>query len=1192
MPHRLSLPTLLIALAGLAPFVRADITPNAGMMRWPDVSKDSICFVYANDIYIAPKAGGKASPLASPQGLESFPRFSADGSTIAFVGNYDGDRDLYTINAQGGTATRVTHHPSDETLCDWTPDGKLLFLANNMAVHLPRTSQMWTVSPEGGLPLQVSVPYAGFGSISPDGQWLAYTTHSTDTRTWKRYRGGMATDVWLFNLKTKESKRITDWEGTDTIPMWVPGGKGDKVYFLSDRGPEHRLNVWQYDIASNTTTQVTTFTDDDVRWPGIGPGDNGEGEIVFQLGSKMMLLNLGTSQSKQVIITIPGDRPHVRTRTVGALETGLQGASISPTGKRVVVNARGDLFTAPAKEGATRALTRTDSIFERDPAWSPDGSMIAYFSDESGEYELWVRGSDAIAAKKGKDAAKNGEKDAAADQKVDQKNDDNPPTAAATSAATKPIEPRKLTSLGEGFRFTPQWSPDSKHIVISDQAGVIRLVSVETGEVKVIDTDPWANRAPVSWSHDSAWIAYVRSDDRVEQSGIWLYEVATGTRTQVISDFFNSYAPTFDRTGDMLYFISMRDIERPIYADNDTSFAYAMTQRIYAVPLRADVKNPLAVKADEEELKKPDDKKKDDKPEDKKDEKPGDDKKPEDAKAEGKEVDAKADSPKDSKKDAKPPLKIDLANFERRAMQLPIDEGSFAGLAVTDKNRLLFIRNPAPRSEAKRAIKIFDIAADERKEELVVDDVTGMALSADGKKILVYKPGNRLQVADAAAGGGKPTSVPTSDMRVTIDPRDEWRQIIRDTYRVQRDWFYEPTLHGVDWDKIHDHYAAMVDDATTREDIAWIQAEMISELNIGHAYVSSPGDVEEAKSVGVGMLGADFELAGGEAGPGVPTYRIARIIEGNAWDIDARGPLSQPGIDVKVGDYLLAVNGTPVDTKKDPWAAFVGLADRVVTLTVSDKPAGGDGNAQPGSNTRNITIKTLSSESDLRFRAWIEGRRAYVEKQTGGAVGYIYVPNTGVDGQNELFRQFFGQRGTQALIIDERWNGGGQIPTRFIELLNRPVTNYWAVRHGNDWTWPPDSHQGPKAMLVNGLAGSGGDMFPWLFKHNNLGPVVGTRTWGGLVGISGNPALIDGGYVSVPTFGFYETDGTWGVEGHGTDPTHEVLDDPAKMQNGGDPQLDKAIELMQAAIKEKPYVKPARPQSPNRRGMGLPPADR
>jgi tricorn protease len=418
-------------------------------------------------------------------------------------------------------------------------------------------------------------------------------------------------------------------------------------------------------------------------------------------------------------------------------------------------------------------------------------------------------------------------------------------------------------------------------------------------------------------------------------------------------------------------------------------------------------------------------------------------------------------------------------------------------------------------------------------------------------------------------------------MRITIDPRDEWKQIIRDTYRVQRDWFYEPTLHGVDWEKVHDHYAAMVDDATTREDIAWIQAEMISELNIGHAYVSSPGDVEETRSIGVGLLGADFELAGEGDNK---AYRIARIIEGNAWDIDSRGPLSQPGIDVKVGDYVLAVNGTPVDTSKDPWAAFVGLADKVVTLTVSDKSAGGV--------TRDITIKTLSSESDLRFRAWIEGRRAYVEKQTGGTVGYIYVPNTGVDGQNELFRQFFGQRGTQALIIDERWNGGGQIPTRFIELLNRPVTNYWAVRHGNDWTWPPDSHQGPKAMLVNGLAGSGGDMFPWLFKHNNLGPVVGTRTWGGLVGISGNPALIDGGYVSVPTFGFYETDGTWGVEGHGVDPDIEVIDDPALMQNGGDPQLDRAIAEMLKAVQERPWKRPARPQSPNRSGMGIPDSDK
>ncbi len=1166
----------LFALAGASSLAMADITPNAGMMRWPDVSKDSITFVYANDIYVAPKAGGKALPLASPQGLESFPRFSADGNTIAFVGNYDGNRDLYTIPAGGGAAQRVTHHPTGETLCDWTPDGNLLFLANNMGVHLPRTSQMWTVSPQGGLPQQVSVPYAGFGSVSPSGEWLAYTTHSTDTRTWKRYRGGMATDVWLFNLKTKASKRITEWEGTDTIPMWIPGGKNDKVYFLSDRGSEHRLNVWEYDIASGASKQITTFADDDVRWPSVGPGDNGEGEIVFQLGSKMMLLNLGSGQSKQVTFTIPGDRPAVRTRTVDAMESGLQGASISPAGKRVVVNARGDLFTAPAKEGATRALTRTDNLFERDPAWSPDGSMIAYFSDESGEYELWVRSSDAVAAKKAKDAAKEDAKDADADKNAVDKNAVDKDTADKPAAEAKPTEPRKLTSLGKGFRYTPQWSPDSKYIAFSDDAGVIRVTTVETGETKVIDTDPWSSQQTVSWSHDGAWIAYSRGDDRVSQGGIWLYEVATGTKTQVVSSFFNSYSPVFDRKGEWLYFVSMRDIENPIYADNDETFAYAQTQRLYAVPLRSDVKNPLAVKADEEELKKSEEKK-EDKKDEKKDEKPAD-AKPEEKK-DGEKGEAKEGEKKDEKKDEKKSIKIDLDGFERRAIAVPVDGGSFGGLAVNDKGKLLFMRNPAPRSDAKRALKIYDMAADEPKEETVADDVNGFDISADGKKVLLFKAGNRLQVADASAGA-KPTSVPTDGMRITIDPRDEWKQIIRDTYRVQRDFFYEPTMHGVDWEKVHDHYAAMVDDATTREDIAWIQAEMISELNIGHAYVSSPGDVEETKSIGVGLLGADFELAGeGDT----KAYRIKRIVEGNAWDVDARGPLSQPGVDVKVGDYLLAVNGTPVDTKKDPWAAFVGLADKVVTLTVSDKPAGGV--------TRDVTIKTLSNETELRFRAWIEGRRAYVEKQTGGTVGYIYVPNTGVDGQNELFRQFFGQRGTQALIIDERWNGGGQIPTRFIEMLNRPVTNYWARRHGNDWTWPPDSHQGPKAMLINGLAGSGGDMFPWLFKHNKLGPVVGTRTWGGLVGISGNPALIDGGYVSVPTFGFYETDGTWGVEGHGTDPTHEVLDDPAKMQNGGDPQLDKAIELMQQAIKEKPYVKPNRPASPNRKGMGVPKSD-
>lgn len=1301
---------------------RADVEPNAAMLRWPDVSATHVVFSYANDLWVVPKAGGVASPLASPPGQESFPRFSPDGKAIAFVGNYEGNRDLYTIPIAGGIPTRVTHHPAGETLCDFTPDGtRLLYMTNGLA-GLPRQTQLFTSPVGGGLPEKLPVPYAGFGAISPDGTWLAYTPHSTDSRTWKRYRGGMATDVWLYNLKTNASKKITDWEGTDTIPMWVPGGDGKVVYYLSDNGPEHRLNIWSYTIdaagggggagGAGARTQVTSFKDDDVRWPSVGPGGGGKGEIIFQLGSKLMLLDLGTRQSAQVKISIPGAQPKIKPRRVDAAKN-IFGASISPSGKRVVIEARGDLWSAPAKEGVTRNLTPTDGVAERDPAWSPDNKWIAYFSDASGEYELWIRPTDAKPPEEKKDdeAGKKDSKDdkdskdakGDKEEKKDEKKDDGksetvtPPAPVAPPSPESIREPRKITSHGPGFFYNPIWSPDSTMIAYTDLNGRLYVTTIEGNTTKEIDKDPWMGQLNVSWSGDSQWITYSRSDDKNNQGCIWIVSVKTGEKHQVTANMFNSYAPTFDRKGEWLFFASQRSVENPRYADLDNSFIYADTTVLLMVPLRNDVKSPWLPKSDEEVLKK--DEKKEDKKDDKSDDKKGDkkdDAKPDDAKkqdedkkkdgdkngADAARIDdgvsgtwtgtgkgntpelaqgvpislslkledgtkvtgtmthpggtgsisgtfdkatgqinltitvagegagsligvikngevtgtwtfgpmagewtarrstpasGSKDGDKSAKKDEKPKdVKIDFADFEKRAILLPVRPGAFGGIAVADGEKLIYARG-STRGEGAgtNGIKVYEYNADE-KEEKAVTGGGNFQLSADGKKLLVLQ-GPTLTIVDASAGGGKPQIVSTDGLKKNINPRTEWKQIFTDAWRLERDYFYEPTMHGVDWPSMRQHYGAMLDDAASKEDVNWIIAEMISELNIGHAYLTGPGDVEDQPTLGVGLLGCDYEL---DASGPAPAYKIKKIYAGGAWDADARGPLGQPGVGIKEGEYLLAVNGVPIDAAKDPWAAFIGTVDRVTAVTVNSSPAM-DG------KQRDVLVKPIGSEATLRYRAWIEAKRAAVEQKSGGRIGYIYVPNTGVDGQSDLFRQFFGQRDKDALIIDERWNGGGQIPTRFIELLNRPAVNYWARRDGNDWPWPPDAHFGPKVMLVNGLAGSGGDDFPWLFKHNKLGKVIGTRTWGGLVGISGNPPLIDGGAISVPTFGFYELDGTWGVEGHGVDPDIEVIDDPAKMVNDGDPQLDVAISTLTQELQSKPFVAPKRPASPNRSGMGI-----
>ncbi|MEK6799439.1 MAG: PDZ domain-containing protein [Planctomycetota bacterium] len=1111
--------------------------PHAGMLRFPDVSGTHVVFVYGNDLWLVPREGGLATPLASPPGQEAFPRFSPDGQSIAFVGNYEGNKDIYSMPIAGGVPRRVTYHPSAETLCDWNADGRLIYFAPGV-IGLARQSRLLTTSPSGGLPTELPVPYGTNGAISADGQWLAYTPHSHDHRTWKRYRGGMATDIWLFNLKDKSAKKITDWEGTDSQPMWL----GNKLYYMSDEGPEHRLNIWSYDPATGRRAQVTKFADYDVKWPSIGPGSDGSGEIVLQLGPTLQLLSLATGASKTVEIAIPGDRPTIRPYDYEPQKF-INAWEVSATGKRAVLEARGDIWTVPNKQGSPLNLTHTSGVAERDPAWSADGQWIAYFSDATGEYELYVAQSDGRG------------------------------------------ETRQLTSSNAKiFLGAAAWSPDSKQIAFSDQFGTLYVHTLESKQTKAIDKNPWGGQVRVSWAPDSRWLTYVKGTDNQGMTAIWLYDLPTDKKTQVTSGMFSDSWPTFDRKGDYLFFASNRAFNSPMYEDVGTTFIYADTDVLFAVPLRAKVGSPWAPKSDDEKWgeqkdaeKKEDKEKKEGEKKDgeTKDEKPAE-KSDQDAKAEEKKDEEKKDEEKkdgEKKKEEVKPIEIELDGFERRAIPLPVDKGNFSLLAVNDKHQLLYVRGAARGSSAKTSVKLFDLTDEEKKEKTVLEEVGQFVVSADGKKILVRKDAT-MAIVDAAADQKLDKPLNLAAMRAKVDPREEWRQMFVEAWRVERDYFYDPNMHGLDWLGVRKQYERMLTDCASRDDLDFIIGEMISELNVGHAYVGrGGGDRESEPSVNVGMLGADFTLENG-------AYRIATIHEGGAWDYDARGPLSQPGVDVKAGDYLLAVNGNTLDPLKDPWAAFQGLGGKTVTITVSDKPTLDD-------SARHLLVQLKDGEDDLRFRAWIERNRKYVEDQTEGKVGYIYVPNTGVQGQNELFRQFYGQKDKLALIIDERWNGGGQIPTRFIELLHRPKVNYWATRADRDWSWPPDAHGGPKCMLVNGLAGSGGDCFPYYFKQRKLGKVIGTRTWGGLVGISGNPQLIDSGGITAPTFAFYETDGTWGVEGHGVDPDVEILADPSKMTDGGDPQLDAAIANMLDEIRKNPYAPPKRPAYPDRRGMGI-----
>jgi len=1227
---------VVVAAAGLsvavvAPAV-AQTTPDGAMVRYPDVSQNSIVFVYANDLWVVDKAGGLARPLASPPGVEISPKFSPDGQTIAFQGNYDGDRDVYTIPVNGGPAYRVTHHPATEQVSGWTPDGDIVFNMNGLA-GLGRQQQIFTVGPDGGMPDKMPVPYGAAGAMSADGEWIAYTPMNRDTRTWKRYKGGMASDIWLLNISTLESRRITDWEGTDTIPMW----SGSTVYYLSDAGPEARLNIWKFDVESGERTQVTDFGDYDVKFPSIGPD-----EIVFQYGSEIMLLDLASGDMTAVEIEIPGDRPKLRKQTIDAGEF-LAGGSAGATGKRVAVEARGDIWTAPAENGTPRQITNTDGAAERSPSWSPDGKWIAYFSDEDGEYELYVTQSDGRG------------------------------------------ETRQLTDGNKTYFMNPNWAPDSETIAYTDKAGNLYLTQLEDGSTEIVDTNEWGNPLSIDWSRDSRWMTYAKQESESITSAIYIYDTEEGTLNKVTSGFFADQSPAFG--GDFLYYVSARDFTSPQYEDVGSTFVYDGTNKIIAVPLTEDVEHPFAPDFDDETW------------EDEEEE--TDEEAAEGADAEGgDDADAQADddaeptspihgvwagsasgfaqtgAPQDeidmkmtfavdedgnvsltttamgetnsydsctfdegtmkftasrseggitinlegtvsgeeltgtwtipemgingtfsvSKTDEEVeesesasddgPVEIDFAGFESRGIELPIDSGNYGQLDSNDKGHLLYMS----RGDGPPSLKIFDITADEPAEKNVVTGIGFYDVSGDGKKALVFGA-QGAAVISTSAGQSLGKTISTENMRKRIDPRDEWEQLLTDAWRRQRDFFYVENMHGVDWDGIYERYSAMLPDATSREDVGFIIGEMISELNIGHAYYFG-GDVESQPSENVGMLGADFEIGTetDEDGNTVSAYRIADIKTGAPWDSDARGPLSQPGVGIKEGTYILAVNGMPVETDQDPWAPFVGLAGDVVSLTVADALVGDEETR----SERDVVIECISAgrEAQLRYRDWVETNRTYVEEASSGRVGYIHVPDTGVNGQNELFRQFYGQAGKQALLLDDRWNGGGQIPTRFIELLNRPRTNYWYRRDGKDWPWPYDSHQGPKAMLINGAAGSGGDMFPWLFRHNDLGPLIGKRTWGGLVGISGVPGLIDGAVVTVPNFGFYETDGTWGVEGYGVAPDIEVTADPGQLARGIDPQIDAAVTYLINEVETNGYRPPNRPAEPDRSGIGIPVEDR
>jgi tricorn protease len=1061
---------------GIAP-TEIQAQEEAMMLRHPDVSATRIVFVHGGDIWVVPKEGGSAQRLTSTEGEDEFPRFSPDGSRIAFNGTYQGNTDIHVIPVVGGEPVRITHHPMPARLLDWYPDGERILFASGMESGRQRFLQFYSVSSDGGLPERLPIPYGEFGRVSGDGNLLAYVPHARDYRFldfWKRYRGGHNSEVWLFDLGDSTAVNVTQSDATDTHPMW----HGRTVYFLSDRGPEMRHNIWRFDLDSEELRQVTRFIDQDLSWPSIGPD-----EIVFQAGGRIHLLDLETESTRAVPIKVVSDFRELRPRMVPVGDL-VQHARISPDGTEALFEARGEVFVVSAAGGVTRTLTNSSGVAERSPAWSPDGDTIAYWSDRSGEYELTLRASDGSGSE------------------------------------------RTVTSLGPGYRYRINWSPDGRRIAFLDETFTLNLVNVETGEARAVAQSATrlghdqVMRYRVSWSADGRWMAYALSDTPDSNArSLHLLDVQAFRSHRVTSGYYGDYRPTFDPGGEWLYYLSRRSLE-PLYSDLDATWVYANATRVMAVPLGS--------------------------------------------------FGAGRRGPEPSVHF--PAIGEKGEGVERRATALPVPPGNYGELrAVT--GGVVYVRRPRT-GESAGSSRLIRFDAKTQQERVLADGFRTVDIGFHGGHALVAS-GDGYRVVDLSVHAPNSRPIPIDGLEAWVVPREEWLQIFSDVWRLQRDFFYDPNMHGIDWEEVGRHYRGMVERAPTRSDVNVILGEMIAELNAGHQYIRG-GDVPQAPVRRAPLLGVDWELHQG-------AYRIRRIVDGAAWDDEVRSPLLAAGVEVGVGDYVLAVNGVPMDTSRDPWATFETAPGATINRPVSDRcdehPQAPDCrstgprlvltvNDRPTIvGARQVVVGSLLTESRLRYLEWLEGKRRYVEAASAGRIGYIQVPNTGVGGQGELVRQFSAQFTRPGLIIDERFNSGGQFPDRFVELLDRPLINLWSTRHGSDIRTPYNSHMGPKAMLINGVSGSGGDAFPWYFQARGLGPVIGERTWGALIGLGGGtPSLIDGGRLDVPNFRMYDLEGEWYPEGHGTEPDIHVVSDPGELARGRDPQLDRAIQAILEAL--------------------------
>ena len=1096
---------LAIAACAVSPGMAA--LEECRLLRQPDIQGDRIVFVYGGDLWTVPRAGGVSSRLTTHEGVEGFPKFSPDGQSIAFTAEYDGNFDAFVVPAEGGEPRRLTWHPFTDQVAEWYPDGKSLLLRSARASHIQRFNRFFRVPVAGGFEEMLPLPEGGYASLSADGSKIAFVSPSYDNRTWKRYRGGNAPEIWVYDFKANTSEKITDWPGPDEWPMW----NGKTVYYASDRDGK-TVNLWAYDTIAKVHKRVTNFTDYDVKWPSIG-GDT----VVFEKGGYLFMLDLPGGSPKQIRVLVPADRPATRAEMRNVAE---QTASwdLSPSAKRAVIEARGDLFTVPAEKGDVRNLTHSPASRERDASWSPDGKWIAYLSDASGEYEIHVIGSD----------------------------------------GTTPD--RQVTKGGNTFRFGPRWSPDSKKLAFSDKTMTLWWVDVATGKLTKVDKSDDGEIRDYSWSGDSRWIAY-SIPQPTGVSRITLFSLDSNKATPMSDGMTDDFNPVFEPEGKYLYFISRRTLH-PEFGGFELNLHFSATDKIYVAALRRDLPSPVAPESDEEKG----DESKDDKDK-KKDGDSDKSRKDDDPDATKDEGGKKGKDDKDKKEPEK--VLIDLDGLSTRIAEVPVPAGRIAGLSAF-KDRLLYLRlapfiaggNDGPQADAVLHTFVFD----KRKEKTVLDGIRPRYVaSKDGRKVL-YRGKDGFGIVETSEekkpGDGK---ISADNLMTVVDPRLEWMQMFNEAWRLERDFYYDPAMGGLDWKAVGDKYRPLIAYVAHRADLNYILGEMIGELATSHAYVGG-GDVPQIRRTPVGLLGADFAL---DASTGRYTFR--KIYRASDWNASSIAPLAEPGVEINEGDTLLAVNGIPLKAPTNLYAAFEGTSGRRTTLLV--------GKTTNEKNARTFSVTPIPNDSPLRYRAWVADNRAKVDKATNGRVAYIHVPNTAIEGIQEFTAQYYPQVDKEGIIVDERWNGGGFIPDFFVERLQRTTLARWSNRDGNGFRTPGSAIDGPKCILVNQYAGSGGDAFPYYFQMKKLGPVIGKRTWGGLVGISHDLPLVDGGVVTMPDFGMWNPrTGDWVVENHGVDPDIDVENAPEKLVSGHDPQLERGIEYVLEELKKAPPKPPLHPK--------------